>query len=320
MDNTASISYLPKHKQTDLGLIIGIIKGTIPEVGMALLYGSYARGDYVDFDKRVDFGESKTYQSDYDILVLTHKTNKNDIEKKQQSVIDKYYAAKNKQKQEAERSGKTIHITPLRLLHKDIEGFNNEISDNNYFSVQIKNEGIVLLDKEVYRLSDPRALNYKEIQVLAQEYYDFRMGTVENHLIASELLFSKQIYNLSAYHLQQALENIYHSILLVFSLYSPKNHKLQELNKAVYQYAPSVSDCFGSPNDDDDTKLIFSLIDKAYIEGRFDRKYSTTKEQIELAITKIKDVLRLAKESNQEQINKYGELFDKQNQSEFQNK
>lgn len=319
MTDRSHISFLPQHKQSDLELIAGIIKGTMDNVGMVILFGSYARGDYVDFDRRIDFGEQKTYQSDYDILILTHKADRVETARKQESVLGQYYASKNKQKEQALQHNKTIHITPLRILHKDIENFNKEISDNKYFSVQIKNEGIVILDKGIYKLSEPRELDYKEIQELAQEYYDFRINEIENHLIGSELFFSKNINNLSAYHLQQALENIYHSILLVFTLYSPKSHKLKELNESVYSYAPAISDCFGSPNNDDYTKLCFILIDKAYIEGRYNKDYSITKEELELSTKKINEVLELAKVASLNQIERYGRLFDKQTRLNRQN-
>ena len=40
---------------------------------MIILYGSYAKNKYVDYDQRVEFGVPTYYMSDYDILILTRK-------------------------------------------------------------------------------------------------------------------------------------------------------------------------------------------------------------------------------------------------------
>lgn len=303
------ISFLPKHKRTDLELITGIISGTMDEAGMVILFGSYARGDYVDFDSRKDFNINTTYQSDYDILILTHKVEKKIIESKISAITNRYYDKKGKEKKRLEQMGHTVHVTPLRIVHKDIEDFNREISDNHYFYVQIKNQGKIIFDKGIYKLSEPRELDYMEIQVLAQEYHNFHYKEIKNHLRVAELSFNEDIYNLAAYHLQQVLEHVYHSILLVFTTDSPKNHKLHELNISIFPYAPEVSGCFGSPNDDDKTKECFMLIDKAYIEGRYNPDYVITKEQLILSTDKIQQVVELAREANVKQIKKYGELF-----------
>lgn len=306
------ISYLPKHKRTDLELITGIIAGTMDEAGMVILFGSYARGDYVDFDSRIDFRQKTTYQSDYDILVLTHKVERKIYDSKISAITNRYYAKKEKYQKEKAELGHTVHITPLRIIHKDIEDFNKEISDNRYFSVQIKNEGKIIYDKGIYKLSEPRELDYKEIQAFAQEYYDFHFKEVENHIKLSEYSFKENIFNLSAYHLQQVLEHVYHSVLLVFTLYSPKNHKLHELNKSIYSFAPDVSEYFGSPNNDELSRKCFELIDKAYIEARYNPDYVITKEQLILSTERIKNVVELAREANTRQIERFGELYIKE--------
>ena len=66
-----SIAYLPKNKQEDLYFIVNEIKKRLPKTEMIILYGSYARNEYVDFDEREEFGIITSFRSDYDILVVT---------------------------------------------------------------------------------------------------------------------------------------------------------------------------------------------------------------------------------------------------------
>ncbi|MDR0660441.1 MAG: nucleotidyltransferase domain-containing protein [Prevotellaceae bacterium] len=66
-----SIAYLPKRKQHDLEWLTKEIISKLTKVEMIILFGSYARDEYVDYDERNDFGIRTSYRSDYDILVVT---------------------------------------------------------------------------------------------------------------------------------------------------------------------------------------------------------------------------------------------------------
>lgn len=66
-----SIAYLPKAKQNDLYYILQLIRTHLPQAEMVILFGSYARNSYVDYDERMEFGIPTCYRSDYDILVIT---------------------------------------------------------------------------------------------------------------------------------------------------------------------------------------------------------------------------------------------------------
>ena len=60
---------------------------------MVVLYGSYARGGYVLWDERVEFGVNTSYQSDYDMMVVVPKASIKYVEDKLRGkVIPKYHA------------------------------------------------------------------------------------------------------------------------------------------------------------------------------------------------------------------------------------
>ena len=68
-----SVNFLPEKKQADLKQLVGLVREHVKNVGMVILYGSYARNTYVDYDQRVEFGVPTYFMSDYDILILTRK-------------------------------------------------------------------------------------------------------------------------------------------------------------------------------------------------------------------------------------------------------
>ena len=62
-----SLSHLPKHKQQELNEITSITKAN-PGVEMVILFGSYARGDWVE-DIYTEGHITYEYKSDFDILI-----------------------------------------------------------------------------------------------------------------------------------------------------------------------------------------------------------------------------------------------------------
>ena len=66
-----SINYLPEQKRDDLRRIVECVLEVLPDCEMIILYGSYARNTYVDYDQRIEYGIRTCFMSDYDILVVT---------------------------------------------------------------------------------------------------------------------------------------------------------------------------------------------------------------------------------------------------------
>ncbi|MCF0075300.1 nucleotidyltransferase domain-containing protein [Dyadobacter sp. CY261] len=64
-----SLTHLPQHKQEELKTLTEIIQAKVP-AEMIILFGSYARGDWVE-----DFQEKYEYVSDFDILIVTKDKN-----------------------------------------------------------------------------------------------------------------------------------------------------------------------------------------------------------------------------------------------------
>ena len=65
-----SLSHLPKHKQEELRYITEFICSKSKYADMLILFGSYARGDWVE-DIHTEGHTTHVYESDFDILVAT---------------------------------------------------------------------------------------------------------------------------------------------------------------------------------------------------------------------------------------------------------
>jgi predicted nucleotidyltransferase len=71
-----SMDHIPLHKQEEINKVVEIIKNHGSrkiKAEMIILYGSYARGDFVERDIICEGNHTLEYRSDFDILIITRK-------------------------------------------------------------------------------------------------------------------------------------------------------------------------------------------------------------------------------------------------------
>ena len=166
-----SVNFLPEKKQADLKQLVGLVREHVKNVGMVILYGSYARNTYVDYDQRVEFGVPTYFMSDYDIVILTRK----EIGAIEYSLYDKIADAF------FEHKNRPFYTKP-QFINYGINDFNYALSKAHYFETEIKREGVILYDSGEYKLERRRKLNFDEIRERAQKYYNNKFGNANDFL------------------------------------------------------------------------------------------------------------------------------------------
>ncbi len=211
-----SINYLPEQKREDLRRIVKCVLEVLPDCEMIILYGSYARNTYVDYDQRIEYGVRTCFMSDYDILVVTATRFQNfAINNILNKAIDNYYKGKN-----------PYESTTIQFINESIDDLNKAILKNRYFYTDIKREGIMLYDSGRHKLARRRKLNFQKIKELAEEYYDDKYGRGDSFLKQANYAYMDHDFRMASFDLHQACENYYKSLILTFTLYSPKEHSL----------------------------------------------------------------------------------------------
>lgn len=106
-----------------------------------------------------------------------------------------------------------------------------------------------------------------------------------------------------AFQLHQATERFYTTILLVFTHYKPKEHDIDKLGKRVNSIGPRFLPVF--PRKMPEENRLFELLQKAYIDARYDPKYKITKKELEYLSGRVKKLQRLTKGVCKERIESY---------------
>lgn len=288
-----SISHLPKARQEDIYYLVSKIRQRLPEVQMIILYGSYATDKYVEYDERMEFGIPTAFMSDYDILVVIGDGTFKKVQQGLDNIEALYY--KNPETQ-----------APVQFILDDIKILNHQLEEGRYFYTQLKKEGIVLYDSGKFKLARRRKLNFKEIQEQAQEYFEDKYHRANVFLKDAKANLNESEFVQSSFYLHQACENYYHSIRLVTTLRSTKQHNLDKLATAVRRYSKELALVF--PRDTEEEKRLFELLKAAYIEARYNSKFLVTKEDIEALIPKVellRDITRCICEKKTEE---YGQM------------
>jgi HEPN domain-containing protein/predicted nucleotidyltransferase len=280
-----SLSHLPKHKREEIYYITEFIRSKSKYADMLILFGSYARGDWVE-DTYVEDGVTYEYKSDYDILVISEN-----------ETIAGRYRYWYELAQKAARGPVNTRIT---IIAHDIEHVNNSLKKGQYFFTDIKKEGILLYDSGKFKLARKRKLDPKQRAGMAKRHFEEWFKSGEEFYEAFEHQFEKGHYKNAAFQLHQAAESFYKTVLLVFTNYRPKGHYLDSLSSTVCAFSPKFLTVF--PMATDEQKRCFDLLNEAYVRARYDSGYKITKEQLEYLASRVKVLQRLTKTICQQKI------------------
>lgn len=272
-------SHLPADKQQELAQISEIIK-SVEEVGLIILFGSYARGDWVS-DRYQEGHITYEYLSDYDILVIV-KSEK----------ISKNYGLWN-DIEEKIKANPNIK-TPVSLVIDSIHFVNSKLKEGNYFYSDIKNEGLVLYDSGEYKLPQPRALSSTEVAANAQRDFDFWYKKSQSFLKDFNHNIEDKELNNAAFHLHQVAEALYVAALLVYTGYKPKTHNIEKLRAYVIECDPDFSKVFA--NKATTEREIFEKLKSAYVDARYREDYKISLTELEELAVRVSELENLVKE------------------------
>ncbi|MFC1676565.1 HEPN domain-containing protein [Planctomycetota bacterium] len=266
-----------------------IIRKQFPSAHMIILFGSYARGDWVE-DTYTQGHITYEYTSDFDILVLTRLKKTAANHSKQNSVYDLVLQHK-------------AIKTPVSVIYHSIGQINAQLKQGQYFFSDIKKEGIILYDTEKLKLERIRKPSPQKRKQIAQEDFKQWFTSAKDFYLGYEFYFKKRKYKIAAFQLHQAVERFYSTTLLVFTGYKGKRHNIETLGRRVSGYDSAFLKVFPRATKEQDEN--FKLLKKAYIDARYKKDYKITKKQLEYLAKRVKLLQRLTNKICKEKIESF---------------
>ena len=292
------LDHLPETKKRELARIVEILfaefeaaiaGGTMPykrkgAILKIILFGSYARGDWVD-------DPIGGYISDYDLLVVVNDDKLTDI-------TDYWSKAEDHLLREYGISHRLS--APASFIVHSLNDVNNQLRLGRYFFTDIVRDGIVLYEAEGHTFAQPETLAPAEALKEAQGYFDDWFpsagGFQRNAGYAVRDGDSKQ----AAFLLHQTAERLYHCVLLVVMLYSPKSHKLNFLRSQAEQLDGGLIGVW--PRRTKFEQRCFELLRRAYVDARYSPHYKISAEELAWLGERVTVLQDLVKATCEEQL------------------
>lgn len=266
-----SLSHLPAEKQTEILEILEIIKEEAkPE--KVILFGSHAKGDWVEDEYRED-GITYTYISDYDFLVVIKKNGT-----KEQAIISHI---------ENRCEGYKNVVSPI--VH-DIDYINEGLKIGQYFFREIISEGILLYDSNTSQFSETHILTEAEEKTRSKGYFDNWYPKGISYLKGAEFYLTENELSSGVFLLHQTMECFYSAVLLVFTGYKPKTHNLLKLRSYSKYISEQLYLSFRNPSDDEYEIHLFELLRKGYVDARYKPDYSIEAKELKELIGRVKQI------------------------------
>jgi predicted nucleotidyltransferase/HEPN domain-containing protein len=271
-----SLDHLPDAKRREFARIVEILFAEFEDalkgrnaphrkagrILKIILFGSYARGDWVD-------DPVGGYKSDYDLLVVVnHEELADTLE---------YWGAADDHLLRAYQIAHEL-TAPANFIVHSLSDVNKQLKKGRPFFVDIVRDGIALYEAPEHPFDHAEPLSPEEARKEAQGYFDQWFESAESALLGARFYIEQAKPKDAAFLLHQATERLYHCVLLVLTLYSPKSHKLNFLRSQAEQIAPVLIAAW--PRETRFEQRCWELLRRAYVDARYSPHYKISDEEL----------------------------------------
>ena len=273
-----SLDHLPPAKQRELERVVRILFeefadataiATSPwkkqaRILKVILYGSYARGGWVD-----EPHTAKGYQSDFDLLVIVNHEKLTDR-------VDFWASAEDRLNRELAIT-KTLK-TPVNFIVHTLAEVNTGLSEGRYFFIDIARDGIALYQSDATDLPEPQPKTPAQALAMAREYFDEWLPSARRFEKAALAMIAEDGPKEAAFQLHQAAERYFHCVLLVCCFYTPHVHNLGFLRTQAERIDPRLIDVWTRESRTDRAR--FEKLKEAYVKARYSKHYRITEAEL----------------------------------------
>ncbi|WP_405049329.1 HEPN domain-containing protein [Rhizobium sp. BK661] len=233
-----------------------------------ILFGSYARGGWVEDRK-------SGYRSDYDLLIVVNSHRATEASDYWENASERLVRELTVTKQLE---------TPVNFIVHSLHEVNDQLARGRPFFIDIARDGIALYEAPGHPLASPRQLSTTEARDEAQGYFDQWYPSAQRFAKLADVAIVDGFRNEAAFLLHQTIERLYHCVLQVLTLYSPKSHRLSVLRSHAER---ADNRLIAWPRDTKFARRCFTSIDRAYVEARYSANYSIADDELAWVVNHV---------------------------------
>ena len=282
------LDHLPGRKRREIAYVVQVIfqmfeeaqKGKLSDKARAgrilkvILYGSHARGGWVE-------DRSTGYISDYDMLVVVNHDafaeEENDVWMDVDDRLIRDHLVTKRLK------------APVSVVAHSLSDVNDKMASGLPFFVDIARDGLMLYEATGYPLAESGPLTPEDRHAAAQGYFDQWFSNAEKFEKGANFYLGENDLKHSAFLAHQTVESLYHCVLLVYTLYSPKLHNINKLRDIAEGIEPRLIEAW--PRNTKFSRRCYERLRRAYVDARYSAQYEITREELGWIIERMR-VLR----------------------------
>ncbi|MBU2419194.1 MAG: HEPN domain-containing protein [Alphaproteobacteria bacterium] len=295
-----SLDHLPLGKRRELEHVVQVIQDAFRkaianrradgvkdgQILKIILYGSYARGDWVE-------DPVGRYFSDFDLLVVVS-------DEKLTDVLE-FWEGTEKRLRADLAFGANLR-TPADLIIHSLDDVNDQLTQGRYFFADIVREGVVLFEEPDHPFVDPQPLPSGAAVKEAEKFYREHSTAGQQFLRQAQHAIDDEAPKIAAFDLHQAAEHFYNAVLLVATLYTPKSHNLVRLRNTAEPVDARLAEVW--PTETKFQKRCFELLRAAYVKARYSEHYRVSAEELAWMLERLQVLQNVAETICLERLNK----------------
>ncbi|NTE91050.1 HEPN domain-containing protein [Agrobacterium tumefaciens] len=280
------MGHLPKNRRRELQRIVRILfdefaeaqKGKLSDrnrggrILKLVLFGPYAGAGadpYTGGDRGADMaGGEGGGPSEYNLLVV---------------VSTKTFAAHRFWNNAAERFLLELTVTghlatPVNFIVQSIMDLNDQLAQDRPFFSGIVRDGVMFYEAPGFPLAEAKPLNPQARRADVRRQFGHWYPAAANRFELAKEAIARGYGREAGFDLHQTVERLYHCVLHVLTLHSPKSHRLAFLRAHAERVAPLLTTVW--PSDSRFARQCFTRLDRAYVEARYSHRYELTDEEL----------------------------------------
>ena len=293
------IDHLPAAKQRELERIVEVIfeefrdaigNATGPRKGArvlkVVLFGSHARGDWVDAPL-----SANQYKSDYDLLII--------VSQKELTDRAAYWAKAEERLIRAYTIEKTLR-TPVNFIVHSLHEVNDGLAHGRVFFMEVAKDGIALYETDGSELATPKPKTPQQAFDSAKEYFEEWLPNAAGFQKVFCFCMAEGDWKRAAFLLHQATESLYQGLLLTLTYYTPYNHNIaflrslaEGLDRRLYGIWPETTRR---------ERAMFQKLKEAYTKARYSRHYRISEEELAWLGDRVEELGRVVHQVCSERI------------------
>jgi uncharacterized protein len=181
-----------------------------------------------------------------------------------------------------------------------LQQFNNWLRKENPFAVQVYHKAKLCYDAGITPLFIPNTHNDKADKLLFSEELEQKTNKAIEFMAGAELYVVRKKYELAAFHLHQAAEQMYTGIIRFTTGLSVQTHNLDKLYRYSKYLLPGLKGIF--PRDSEPERKLFQNFQKAYLGARYSTDYAIGYAEVIRLGERVKKILALCQNMRQKKF------------------